>query len=94
MSEIPPLFVGKLVNSSLLPAFPASIGEISTTFLIVPELCRGLINKSKEFLKIKEVSDLENLISYMSDFARDKAESKLGLRNKIELFKNEQVSLF
>ena len=52
------------------------------------------INKSKEFLKVKEVSDLEKLISYMSDFARDKAESKLGLRNKIELFKNEQVSLF
>ena len=41
MVEISPLFVGKLVNSWLLPAFPASIGEISTIFLIAPELYKG-----------------------------------------------------
>lgn len=52
------------------------------------------INKLKEFLKIKEVSDLEKLISYMSDSARTKADAKLGLKRKIELIKNEQASLF
>ncbi len=52
------------------------------------------INKLKEFLKIKEVSDLEKLISYMSDSAKTKAEAKLGLKNKIESFKNMQSSLF
>ncbi len=52
------------------------------------------INKAKEFLKVKEVADLENLISYMSESAKSKAEAKLGLKNKIESFKNEQSSLF
>ncbi len=52
------------------------------------------INKAKQFLKVKEVSDLEKLISYMSDSAKIKAEEKLGLKNKIESFKNQQTSLF
>lgn len=52
------------------------------------------INKLKEFLKIEKVADLEKLISYMSEFAKNKAEAKLGLVNKIGSFKNEQLSLF
>lgn len=52
------------------------------------------INKAKEFLKVKEVSDLEKLVSYMSDSAFSKADKKLNLRDKIESFKNEQSSLF
>jgi len=39
MSEMPPLLVEKLSNSSLLAAFFASIGDISSTFYFVPELC-------------------------------------------------------
>ena len=52
------------------------------------------INKAKEFLKVKEASDLEKLVSYMSDSAFIKADKKLNLRDKIEFFKNEQISLF
>jgi len=52
------------------------------------------INKIKEFFKVKEVNDLENLIEYMSVSAREKAESKIGLNKTIELLKNEQGSLF
>ncbi|WP_204369079.1 hypothetical protein [Methylocucumis oryzae] len=52
------------------------------------------INKVKKFLKIKEASDLEKLVSYMSDSAFKKADKKLNLRGKIESFKNEQISLF
>lgn len=52
------------------------------------------INKAKEFLKIKEVSDLERLVSYMSESAFIKADKKLNLKDKIEFFKNEQRSLF
>ncbi len=51
------------------------------------------INKAKEFLKVKEVSDLEKLISYMSESALKKADQKLKLRDKIESFKHEQYSL-
>ena len=52
------------------------------------------INKAKKFLKVKEVSDLEKLISYMSDSAFRKADKKLNLSEKIESFRNEQISLF
>lgn len=52
------------------------------------------INKAKEFLKIKEIPDLEKLVSYMSDTAFEKADKKLKLREKIEYFKHEQDSLF
>lgn len=52
------------------------------------------INKAKEFLKIKETSDLEKLISYMSESAFNKANAKLKLKEKVESFKHEQDSLF
>ena len=52
------------------------------------------INKSKQFLKVKEVEDLEVLISYMCEAARLKADAKLGLTKQIDAYKNEQRSLF
>jgi len=53
------------------------------------------INKTKEFLKIKEVSDLERLISYMmSPSAFEKADKKLKLREQIESLKFDQEVLF
>lgn len=52
------------------------------------------INKAKEFLKIKEVLDLEKLITYMSESAFTKADAKLKLMDKIESFKNKQENLF
>ncbi|MFQ3247773.1 MAG: hypothetical protein ACI9OI_001764 [Chitinophagales bacterium] len=39
MPEISSFIVEKLANSSLLPAFSASIEEISDYFYLVPELC-------------------------------------------------------
>ncbi|MFT6031199.1 MAG: hypothetical protein ACI8O8_002949 [Oleiphilaceae bacterium] len=52
------------------------------------------INKAKEFLKIKEIPDLEKLISYMSDTAFKEADKKLKLSERIENFKHQQDSLF
>jgi len=52
------------------------------------------INKTKEFLKVKEGTDLEKLFSYMSDTAFNKADEKLKLKDKVESLKNEQNVLF
>lgn len=73
-----------------------STGTLSNTIELLKRKKISLIyiNKEKKFLKVKEISDLEKMISYMSDFAKNKAEAKLSLKNKIDLFKNEQVSLF
>jgi hypothetical protein len=43
MAKISLLFVGKLGNSWLLPAFPASIRLIFPHFPFVAALCKGLI---------------------------------------------------
>jgi hypothetical protein len=50
MSEIPLLFVGKLVNSMLLTAFPASSRKILSDFSFVTGLRKGLY-KSSSFRK-------------------------------------------
>ncbi|QJR79973.1 hypothetical protein CA267_003845 [Alteromonas pelagimontana] len=52
------------------------------------------INKAKEFLKVKEIADLEKLVSYMSDSAFEKADKKLKLRANINQLKYQQDSLF
>lgn len=73
-----------------------STGTLSNVIELLKRKKMSLVymNKLKEFLKIKEVFDLEKLISYMSESAKGKAEAKLGLANKIVSFKNEQLSLF
>jgi len=52
------------------------------------------VNKVKEFLKVKDVSDLEKLISYMSESAFIKADKKLKIMKNIDSFKHEQAGLF
>lgn len=73
-----------------------STGTLSNTIELLKRKKVSLvyINKTKKFLKVKDVNDLEKLTSFMSDSALIKAEAMLGLGNKIESFKNEQSSLF
>ena len=52
------------------------------------------INKAKQFLKIKNVQDLEKLIKFMSETSLKKADEKIGLFKKIESIKSTQHDLF
>jgi hypothetical protein len=52
------------------------------------------INKVKKFINIKDVEDLEKLISFMSESAFLKADAKLKINKKIAEFKNLQGQLF
>ena len=72
-----------------------STGTLSNTIELLKREKKSLvyINKLKEFIKIRDVFDLETLVSHMSETAKNKAEEKLGLKHKIESFKNEQISL-
>ncbi len=73
-----------------------STGTLSNTIELLKrnKISLVYINKAKEFLKIKEITDLEKLVSYMSDSAFEKADKKLRLRANIEEFKHQQDSLF
>ena len=73
-----------------------STGTLSNAIELLNKKKSSLIyiNKAKEFLAIKSVSDLEVLLSYMSTTAFDKANEKLKINDKVESFKNEQAPLF
>jgi hypothetical protein len=73
-----------------------STGTLSNTIELLKRKKNSLVfvNKEKLFVKVKEISDLEILISYMSESALVKADKKIGLMSFIEKSKNEQNSLF
>ena len=73
-----------------------STGTLSNVLELLKRKKNSLvfINKSKEFEKVKEVTDLEKLLTNMSEFALKKADAKLKIQEKIMSFKNEQSALF
>lgn len=50
------------------------------------------INKAKEFIVIKEPSDIDKLISCMSASALEKVEEKIKLTERLARLKNQQMS--
>jgi hypothetical protein len=73
-----------------------STGTLSNTIELLKRGKNSLvfINKEKLFVKVKTVTDLETIVSYMNESALSKADKKIGLLSSIEMFKNEQSSLF
>ena len=73
-----------------------STGTLSNAIELLKRKKSSLIffNKEKLFVKIKSASDLEAIVSYMSEASILKADKKMGLVSKIESLKNEQSSLF
>jgi hypothetical protein len=52
------------------------------------------INKTTEFLKVKDADDLEKLLRFMSQPSLKKVEAKLGLLKKVAELKSNQTQLF
>ena len=52
------------------------------------------INKERLFKTVKSTSDLEDLVEFMSDHARMKANEKISLSALIDTLKNEQINMF
>ena len=52
------------------------------------------VNKEKSFVNVADVTQLEKLLSYMSEHAHGKADEKINLRSKIDFLKHEQKELF
>lgn len=73
-----------------------STGTLSNTLelLKAEKKSRVYINKNKEFIKVTTVDDLKHLISFMSEFARNKAEAKIKLAQQIEAMSFKQEGLF
>lgn len=52
------------------------------------------VNKVKSFKNVGNINQLEELLTFMSDAARKKAEEKIKLTERIDSLKYEQVKLF
>jgi hypothetical protein len=52
------------------------------------------INKAKLFKNISTVEQLEELLSYMSEHAKQKADDKIRLFDRINSLKHEQMQMF
>jgi hypothetical protein len=52
------------------------------------------INKARTFKNISTVEQLEELLSYMSDHARQRADEKIKLFDRINSLKQEQMQMF
>ena len=53
-----------------------------------------LKSRKKEFIKVKDIHGLEQLLKSMSEFSFNKADVKLKIKEKFMSFKNEQSTLF
>ena len=52
------------------------------------------LNKAKVFKNIGTVEQLEELLSFMSEHAKQKADEKIRLFSRIEAMKHEQIQMF
>lgn len=73
-----------------------STGTLSNTIELLRRGKKSLVyvNEVKKFLTISSVNDLRKLLQYMSPSSFNKAEDKLRIKERIELFSNEQIQLF
>lgn len=73
-----------------------STGTLSNALELIKQKKIALVyvNKAKEFLKVKDIEDLNKLVSYMSEAAFIKADKKIKLNETLNSIRHEQKSLF
>lgn len=73
-----------------------STGTLSNTIELLKRNKKSLvyINKNREFLTVKDTSNLNNLIATMTETALNAVEKKIKLSKTIELLNHNQTDLF
>jgi hypothetical protein len=72
-----------------------STGTLSNVIELLSEDKKSVVfvNKNKEFVTVSNLSSLSQLLTFMSDHARAKAEDKIGLTAKIAKISRKQFIL-
>jgi hypothetical protein len=73
-----------------------STGTLSNVIELLARKKKSVVfvNKAKLFKKISTAEQLEELLSYMSEHAKQKADEKIKLFDRINLLKHEQIGMF
>ncbi|CAI8885939.1 hypothetical protein EMIT0347P_40240 [Pseudomonas sp. IT-347P] len=72
-----------------------STGTLSNVIELLSRKKKSLVfvNKEKEFKVVGDVTQLEELVAFMSDHAKQKANEKIKLFDRISLLKHDQAEL-
>jgi hypothetical protein len=73
-----------------------STGTLSNVIELLARKKKSIVfvNKAKVFISVGTVEQLEQLLSFMSDDAKRKADLKMKLFERINLLKHEQTQMF
>lgn len=73
-----------------------STGTLSNVIELLARKKKSVVfvNKAKVFKNISTVEQLDELLSYMSEHARQKADEKIKLFDRMNLLKHEQMRMF
>lgn len=72
-----------------------STGTLSNAIELLSRKKNALVfvNKEKEFYKLRNVSDLESLVNRMADSSKLKADTKIGLFDRIETLRSREQAV-
>lgn len=89
------LEMAKVADYGLMVWDGKSTGTLSNTIELLKRGKKSVVfvNRDRTFVTVSDVEALRNLIGLMSDAARNKAESKIGLSAKIADIAHEQFGL-
>ena len=73
-----------------------STGTLSNVIELLTRKKKAVVfvNKAKAFTNVSNVEQLEELLSFMSEHAKSKAEEKIKLSQRINALKHEQTQMF
>ncbi len=73
-----------------------STGTLSNVIELLTRKKKSVVfvNKAKVFKNVATVEQLEELLSFMSEDAKQKADEKIRLFSRIDALKHEQIQMF
>jgi len=73
-----------------------STGTLSNALELLKrnKLALVYVNKEKKFVKLKNVQDIFVLLTFMSERAKEQADSKIRLTSQVESLRHKQESMF
>lgn len=90
------LAMAEVADYGLMVWDAASTGTLGNVIELLSRKRKSavFVNKSREFMTVGDVAQLQALVARMSEHARHKADEKLNLTKRIEALSHEQLQIF
>jgi len=90
------LLMAEMANFGLMVWDAKSTGTLSNVLELLSrnKKCLVFVNKEKTFKTVSDVEQLEDLLQYMSDNAKQKAEQKIKLLSRLDAMRHQQSQMF